>query len=372
MKVLLVGNYLPDQQQSMQRFAELLHNGLHQSGCRVRLIRPQPVWSHLKVSGARKWLGYADKLLHFPAQLRREAAWADVVHVCDHSNAFYIPYLQGTSYLVTCHDLGAVRGALGEETDCPASPTGKILQRWILEGLLRSNMVACDSTCTMTDLMRLGRGNFDAKRIRLVLLGLNHQYRQLTVEEAIIRLTQVGLDLARPFVLHVGSSLKRKNRDGVLRIAARLRHWPGQFVFAGDPLNKELLDLAGRLGVRERIVQIINPDNDTLEALYNRAHALLFPSRFEGFGWPVIEAQACGCPVLTSDRTSLPEVAGEGAIVRAVDDEAGFAADILRLMDEHAWRAEWIARGLANVRRFAPQTMISRYLDLYRELHAQP
>ena len=84
-----------------------------------------------------------------------------------------------------------------------------------------------------------------------------------------------------------------------------------------------------------------NPDNESLEALYNCAIALLFPSTFEGFGWPIAEAHACGCPVLCVDREPMTEVAGAAALIHPVEDEAGFAADLLRLTNPEE-RARWL------------------------------
>lgn len=371
MKVLLIGNYLPDQQESMQRFAKMLEVGLSQLGHEVRLLQPTFFFGRLKPSatGIGKWLGYLDKFLVFPAQLRRAARWAEVVHICDHSNAFYTKYLQAVPHLVTCHDLLALRGGLGEDTDCPASPTGKILQRWILSGLQRAQMAACDSSYTKQDLERLTKGTLSPKNIRLVLLGLNYNYQRLVSEEVSFRLAKLrNFDLDKPFILHVGSSLKRKNRDGVIRIFSKIKHkWNGQLVFAGTPLNADLEALVDEFHLKDRVVQIIKPDNDLLEALYNKAFALLFPSRFEGFGWPILEAQACGCPVICSDRTSLPEVAGEAALVRSVEDEDGFAADILCLTDQSR-REKLVQKGWENAKRFNPEPMISKYIKLYEEL----
>ncbi len=88
-----------------------------------------------------------------------------------------------------------------------------------------------------------------------------------------------------------------------------------------------------------------------LEALYSTAMALLYPSRFEGFGWPIIEAQACGCPVICADREPMSEIGGEAALTHDVDDEAGFARSILQLADP-AERARWSERSLAECRAF--------------------
>ncbi|MFN2540612.1 MAG: glycosyltransferase, partial [Chthoniobacterales bacterium] len=160
----------------------------------------------------------------------------------------------------------------------------------------------------------------------------------------------------------------RKNRDGVLRIFARLKDkWGGSLVFVGESLNAELEALARKLNVLDRVIQIENADSELLEALYSSAVALLYPSRFEGFGWPVIEAHACGCPVVCSDSGPLPEVAGPAALFHRIDDEAGFAEDLLRLTDPDE-RARWSAKALENAKCFSAARMISQYRELYRSV----
>ena len=140
--VLLIGNYRPDQQQSMQRFSAIMLQGLTAAGVKAELIAPEPILGDIPWAGRfiSKWVAYIDKYLLFPFQLRRKLAATQpaIVHVCDHSNAVYVQRCRGTPVVVTCHDLLAVRGAFGEQTDCPASVTGRILQRWILKGLLHA------------------------------------------------------------------------------------------------------------------------------------------------------------------------------------------------------------------------------------------
>jgi glycosyltransferase involved in cell wall biosynthesis len=104
-----------------------------------------------------------------------------------------------------------------------------------------------------------------------------------------------------------------------------------------------------------------------LEALYNCATALLFPSTCEGFGWPIAEAHACGCPVICTEREPMTEVAGSAALTRQIDDEAGFAADLLRLTN-WAERERFSLKALENARRFSTARMISEYRELYRAL----
>jgi glycosyltransferase involved in cell wall biosynthesis len=371
--VLLLGNYAPDQQQSMQRFSAMMLQGLTARGVQAELITPAPFFGNMRFLGrfGQKWLGYLDKYLLFPFQLRRAVAALDaVVHICDHSNAVYVRNCRPRPVVVTCHDLLAVRGGLGEDTDCPATFTGRLLQKWILRGLRAAQFVACDSAATAADAHRLiGQSNNNS--IRVVRLGLNYEYKVLPADTVRERLSAFSeLDLQRPFTIHVGSNLRRKNRDAVLRIFASVTDkWDGQLVFAGERLTAELLSLAQQLGVHDRVVQISHSTNEVLEALLNRAVALLYPSRFEGFGWPVIEAQACGCPVICSTSGPLPEVAGRAGLLHPVEDEAAFAADLLRLTDPEE-RALWSRKSLENAGRFSTSRMIEDYLAIYRQLGA--
>ena len=367
--VLLIGNYPLDRQQSMQRFARMMLQGLTAAGIPARLIAPQPLLGRISLGEfSRKWLAYVDKFLLFPHDLKKKSLGASLIHICDHSNAPYVTAGKVPT-VVTCHDLLAVRGALDEETDCPASPTGKFLQRWILRGLSRASVVVCDSDTTRSDAERLLDTKCAKPQLRTVRLAADQRYRREPLLAMRAKLAHFSrLDLTQPFVLHVGSNLRRKNREAVLRIFARVRErWPGQLVFAGDALSAQLSALASQLGIAERIVEIIGPPNEELNALYNCARVLLYPSRFEGFGWPIIEAQSCGCPVVCSDAGPMPEVAGAGALIRPHEDEAGFAEDLLRLLDpvEHE---RWSAKSLENARRFSVSAMIQQYLEVYRSL----
>jgi glycosyltransferase involved in cell wall biosynthesis len=373
--VLLIGNYPADQQQSMQRFSAMMLQGLAAAGVEAELIRPQSVLGNLKSLGpvAAKWLGYIDKYILFPRKLKRRlSSPPGLVHICDHSNAVYVRHCRKVPVLVTCHDLLAVRGALGEETDCPASFTGRMLQRRIVDGLREADVVACVSRATANDAHRIVASGNHRARITVVELAFNYPYRKLEPDVARRRLCGSGIvDDGLPFVLHVGSNLRRKNRDGVLRIFAMTRNqWKGRLVFAGDLLNSDLVALAKNLGVIDRTVQLRNPKSELLEALYSCAVALLYPSRFEGFGWPIIEAQACGCPVICSDSGPLPEAAGEAGLFHEVADEKGFAEDLLRLT-EPTTRAQWSERSLRSASRFSTGKMIGQYIDIYRSLGAK-
>lgn len=377
MRIALVCNYAPDGQQSMLRFGEMLRTHWLARGADVTIFAPQPgllARSRRWRGGAAKWVAYIDKYVLFPRQLARGLRqWEregerGVVHIVDHSNAVYVPRRRTSApWVVTCHDLLAVRGALGEDVGHETSALGRRLQAAIVSGLGRADAIVSDSTCTAQDVQQLVTP-VRAQIRRRVLLGLSHPYRPVPAAKARARLAALGgCDWEKPFLLNVGSNLRRKNKAGVFRAFAHLAdRWPGNLVFCGAELPAEVRAAAAAAGLGARVFAVRSLDNDQLEAAYSLAHALVFPSLCEGFGWPVIEAQACGCPVICSDRTSLPEVGGDAALVHAFEDERGMAESALRLTDP-AFRAGVIARGYSNLERFAVAGMIDAYAQVYTE-----
>jgi glycosyltransferase involved in cell wall biosynthesis len=352
----------------MHTFADTLRRELVKSDITLREIAPKAVLGRIRPSahGFGKWLGYIDRFLLFPAALRRAAAGADLIHICDHGNALYTGIVGRKPVVVTCHDMLAVRGAFGEVEDCPASFFGRLLQKSIVRGLRRATRVACVSQYTLQDARRIlaSDGN-----LRTVINGLPNRYGVISRAEVERRLAGMSA-LDAPFVLHVGSNHARKNREGVIRVFAKAcEQFDLRLVCAGQPLSEKLSQLADALGVRERIVQIVRPPNDVLEALYNRAVALVFPSRYEGFGWPPIEAQACGCPVVASNIAPFTEVLEESAELFSVENVEGMATAVVRLATDHACRRQLQERGFKNVQtRFETSRMIEDYLKLYQEV----
>jgi glycosyltransferase involved in cell wall biosynthesis len=372
MKVLLVGNYPFDGSTSMHIWSQTLLRELRQLNVDVKLISPRPRFGKIKpsVDGVGKWLGYIDRFVIFPRALRSAAAEADIVHLCDHGGAMYAPMIKkkfrGKNVVVTCHDMIAVRSARGELPEMRPSALGKILQRWICHGLMHATRVACVSRATFDD----ARGILKAdENLCVILNGLNYPFQTLAPDESDRRLSALA-SVQVPFVLHLGSNASYKNREGVLRVFAKAAAESDlQLVIAGEALNQKLVRLARELQIENRIVEVVKPDVALIEALYNRAVCLLFPSRYEGFGWPPIEAQACGCPVVATEIPPLTEVLGRSAILHPVDDEAGMAAAIRRLASDMEFREQWRQAGFVNVRtRFQIARMMSEYLSLYREL----
>jgi len=376
MRILLVGNYEPDQQQSMTRYSQWLLGALKARGCTVLLMRPVPLFSRLAFGPLRtaaviKYLGYLDKYLVFPRQLKTAAKQFDLVHICDHSNSMYLRAVSraGVPAVITCHDVLAIRAARGEFAAVRTGWSGKLLQAWILRGLTRARNVICVSEKTRADLTR--RTGETGARIKVILNPLNWKYKpQPEIPEALH--ARIGLAAGERYFLHVGGNQWYKNRSAVVGIFRELSIMPeyamAKLVMVGKPLPGELKARIEGSELADQVISVVGSSNEELEGLYSHALALIFPSLEEGFGWPIAEAQACGCPVATTGQAPMTEVAGEAAIFFDPEDAAG-AAKAIRdgLVDREALREA----GLRDVGRFDEGKIVEEYRGFYAAVLAE-
>jgi glycosyltransferase involved in cell wall biosynthesis len=359
MRVTLVGNHVEDVRMSMRRFLSLLESELRRAGVEVEIVAPARLaWAEGLRPRARELL---EKVAFELGSLRGRSA--DIVHVIDQGDAGHVLTERGRPTVVTCHDISVLAdptylGAAGSQ--------GRLHRRLLLArmraGLTRASALVCDSEDTLDDVDRaLGR-NDRQLRARVYLpvrfAGGNAQ-RPLPAEVAA---------LGRPYLLHIGSNGFRKNRHAVLEVARRSRHQPA-IVFAGEAADGALLARAAELGLSTRIASVARPDDALLAALYRGAHCLLFPSTFEGFGWPIVEAQSVGCPVVASNVTSLPEVARAGAWLAEPHDHATLAELVDRLFEPDA-RAALVAAGRENAELFQAIDLGREYSAIYERVLA--
>ena len=372
MRIILIGNYQPDDQESMRRFAHMLAQGFNRAGLATEIWLPTVFFGALTRQtnfGLGKWLGYLDKWVLFPLVLRwRSRGRASVdqrFHICDHSNAPYLRHLPASQTGITCHDVLAIRGGLGyADAYVAASRLGRVLQAWILGSLRRAERLAAVSHFTLDQLHELTTPATPAADWRVIHNAFNARFWPMPAEQATPLLRAAGLDPSQPFLLHVGSDLPRKNRALLLEMVAALSsRWAGFICFAGAPPEPSLLARAEALGLRQRVVAVAIPAHETLVALYSTCAAFIFPSYSEGFGWPVIEAQACGAPVLASSVAPMPEVSGGAAWHSDPDDAPAFATAFLNLLDGPT-RQALVQAGLANCQRFEPAAMTAAYFAL--------
>jgi glycosyltransferase involved in cell wall biosynthesis len=370
MRILLVGNYALDNQLSMLRYADILCRHISLLGHQVEIIQPQPVLGNLVSQRTlRKWLGYVDKYLIFPPKLRSRASAFDVVHVCDHSNSMYLAYTGICPASVTCHDLIAIASAQGYFSHVKISFTGRVQQRWILKHLVAARNVVCVSTNTAQELAALSAK--ESQNVSVIPNPINSHSAPAAEDDVLELRRRLGIAEDERYFLHIGGDHWYKNRDGALRVFKLLSEsragWASglRLVMAGAPWSQSIRNFVAENQLEASVIEVVDPSDEDLRSLYSGAAALFFPSLNEGFGWPLIEAQACGCPVITSNRQPMMEVAGPAALYIDPANESEAAAliganlDCLHLLSEIGFR---------NAARFAPGQVIPAYERFFAEV----
>jgi glycosyltransferase involved in cell wall biosynthesis len=220
----------------------------------------------------------------------------------------------------------------------------------------RARRVLADSAATRNDLVHLY--GLDRAKIDVVYPGLPPGLH-LVSDEARLTAVQTSYGIRPPYFLYIGTLQPRKNLARLVEAYTALADPSHQLVLAGQPgwLAQPILDTIRGLppALRHSVVLTGFVAEQDKAALISGATALLYPSLYEGFGFPVLEGQACATPVMCANSSSLPEVAGDAALLVDPLDTAAMTAAMARLRQDEPLRRELVERGLTNVRRFTWQ-----------------
>ena len=283
---------------------------------------------------------------------------ADLLHV----TGFDAPLVRPCPVVLTVHDL------IGMLFPHNLPPVARLYWgRWLPMTIRRANHIIADSDHTRNDLIRLL--GLPAERISVVHLGVDRTFRPL--QRPALAALRHKYDLAEPCLLYVGTLDPRKGLDTLITafglLAARIPHHlviAGQKGWYVDALFRQV----EALGVGRRVHFTGYVADDDLPTLYNLADLFVFPSRYEGFGLPVLEAMACGTPVVCSNASSLPEVAGEAALLVPSDDAPALAAAVESVLGQPTLADQMRAQGLARAKRFSWEETARRTARVYEGL----
>lgn len=354
-RIDLVPTHPAEGRASMNRYAQHLERAARDDGTlryrlRARLHPDEPVTARegavARVLKAR--LGYGARLALQPP--------AALVHVLDHSSAHLLPFLRHwrRPLVVTAHDIIPLYAEEG------LSPVQHRRFAATLGRLHLADRIIADSQFTRNDLVcHLG---LDPGRIEVVWLGVDAGF------------TLAGARAERPeqafVVLSVGSDVPRKNLGALPAILAGLKARiarPVTLVRIGGGLVAPLRDELGRLLGSDGLLELGAADDEVLRRWYRAADAFLMPSQLEGFGFPVLEAMACGCPVVTSRASSLGEIMGPSLGFDPNQPEEA-AVQLARIANEPDLADRLRAEGPAWAAGFTWQRHLHGVMAVYRQL----
>jgi glycosyltransferase involved in cell wall biosynthesis len=274
----------------------------------------------------------------------------DIVHIIDQSYGHLFFFHPSKYKVITCHDIIPLKvpGACGF--------FGKLLFRLYICGLKKADRIIAISKQTKKDLVSIG---VDKKKIIVAESGIDSKFKKSK--------SLIYKDKKTKYILSIGT-IFYKNIISVLKCLKEIQSQNSKYKYVLlkvgklSELEKEFVRVNG-LGKNVKIFQ--NISDEKLIELYSTADVLLFPSLYEGFGRPVIEAMACQCPVITSNNGSLPDVAGNSAILVDAFDIAKMAKYTKLLCENSKLRNKYIKLGLTNCKRFSWDKHVKVIEDVY-------
>lgn len=374
--------------QSMIRFVKMLRDELIARGHQVTVLSPQPFFYKLPLpKSGKKWMGYIDQYLLFPRRIREilNSSSVDTLFVfADNALGPWVPYAANRRHVIHCHDFLAQKSALGQIAENQTSWTGKIYQNFIRKGFTKGKNFISVSQKTKDDLHDFLQN--PPLLSEVVYNGLNYPFSPTPVNEARLILSKIfKIDLTRGFILHIGGNLWYKNRLGVIHIynawrKKRVNEIIVPLILIGEYPSPALLQARADSSYKNNIHFLTGVSNENVRYSFSAASVFLFPSIAEGFGWPIAEAMACGCPVITTNESPMTEVAASAGFYISKQDinednnlwALKAAEKLEQIMNmTPIEREKVVTAGILNAQRFSTKNAIDKIENIYQSIIGQ-
>jgi glycosyltransferase involved in cell wall biosynthesis len=234
----------------------------------------------------------------------------------------------------------------------------------------RTSVMICVSESTKNDCIKLL--NIPEKRLRVIPLSADEQYKPLKNKKQIHDELKQEYNIDFPFILFVGTLEKRKNVPTLLKSFYKLKKSKVEhkLVVVGGKGWKytKIFDLIEELNLKNEVIFTDYVSDKYLVKLYNAADLFVYPSLYEGFGLPPLEAMACGCPVITSNTSSLPEVVGDAGIMINPNDIDGLTESMLKILTDNQLREEMSRKSLERAKIFSWKKTAKETWKVYEDV----
>ncbi|WP_367343837.1 glycosyltransferase family 4 protein [Methanomethylovorans sp.] len=309
------------------------------------------------IAAARK-IPFVDNNPFFYYRMQGHIPKYDIYHLTNQNISFF----KVTSKIITCHDI--------IHEMYPASKIHLMMGKLMYKGLKDADHIITDSDATASDLQR--KYAIPKENMTTIYLGIDPELFRPHGDVTSIW-SKYGLEKDKEYILHISSEQPRKNVEGIIKAFYRLKKQSGRkdlvLLKAGEPQyahdRRNIKSLITSLDLEKDVRFLGRVPNEDLAILYCIAKMFVFPSFYEGFGLPVLEAMACGCPVITSNVSSLPEVAGDACITVDPNDHQRMASYMLQLLQDDVLRSSLIQKGICRAAQFSWERCAKQTAQVY-------
>ncbi len=334
----------------------------------IPVADPVPTAVHTSYHPAplnERWLYRLWYRLRLPLPIQWVTGKLDLFHSPD----FVLPPVSGNiPTLLTVHDL-----SFAHYPEVFPAPLVDYLNNVVPWSIERTTHILADSQATRDDLINIWHVSPD--KITVLYCGVHQRFQPVTEKKQLTAVRQ-KYDLGdTPYILNVGTIQPRKNYQMLIKAFVPVaKKQPHNLVFAGGKgwLYDEMMAEVEKQGLNGRVHFIGFVDDADLPTLYSAASLLTFPSLYEGFGLPLLEAMACGVPVISSNASSLPEVVGDSGILLSPHDQEAWTDTLLQILSDPLRRAQMVADGYRQARQFNWQKSTKQLLIIYKMLLDSP
>ncbi|MEB3219545.1 MAG: glycosyltransferase family 1 protein [Nostocales cyanobacterium 94392] len=355
---------------SMDVYADGLVKGLKAVRPNWEFIEVSPSINPIEKGKSALFAGiwkYYERYWRYPHQLKNLDA--DVFHIIDHSDGHLVYSLNKFNKLnvVTCHDLINLLQPESFEGRARFPLISMTAWKYAIAGMKSAEHIISVSSYTAKDVVE--NLDINPQKITVVPNAVDAIFHPLSTDEITSFRQQQGIN-SEICLLNVGSNNSRKNVSTILKVLLLLKNQglPVNFWKVGADFNSEQKDFIKNHSLEDNITYLGKPDDHTLVLIYSAADVLVAPSLYEGFGMTILEAMACGTPVISSNVTSLPEVAGDAAILLEPKDVQGIAKAVCRLHTDNEYRNSLITKGLARVETFTWEYTAEQMIKVYEQV----
>lgn len=325
---------------------------------RIKNIKLNPI--EYPLISKKEEINSAVKYLVYPLIVKNRVNKENIKHITSQDLAYLMELMKLEKTIVTCHDL------IPWVYDNNRLPTWKLNMR----GLRKADRIITVSEYSKSEIIKYV--GYPEDQIIVIPNAVDHNNYYVKRNREVIK--KLGIPDTQKIILYVGSEQPRKNVPFLLKAISELKKKLPDIVFLKigtsqvPGAREKLIELIEMLEIKKEVVFVGYVSENDLTKYYNAADLFVFPSLYEGFGLPPLEAMACGTPVITSNLTSLPEVVGDSAITIDPYDVNAFAEAMYNLLTDEKLREKMINKGLKRAQLFNWEKSAEKTLKVYQQL----